>query len=982
MPANLPKLEALLQKPRSEKRILAFFQGMPEAERQTYSKHCSAWYRKQLKIQRDSMWNETPTGGMTFNSVELLPVAVVAAYCCCPFQVLRTGGWLTRIDMDLVCQALADRRPPWANQWMAHTLRSAAGGDWPHLRQLIIDGICDRPDDDHYVRLMIDGVSLKVKSVASRLEDDPDLLREDLWRIFQVPGVMRNESTFGYVDDAWLVGIVQLEKKGVLDRGKLFEAILSTPHMGFNQSQIKNFLNLHERLKPTSEELAERVADYAGLVDSPLAPVSKWSFELLRDIDQAIKLPLESLAEPLKTSLSQSTKARVRETLRWLADLLKRDDSQCAAVCEIGVSGLFHDKADVQAEVWKFLQKHVPSDESLIAQIREIQPHVAASTRKAITAWLRTLPSDIAQSAVSTPADGQSESTRDSERPLLKLAAEAKKQPKAWRKLCAIEELLKSDRRSPCQIPPVQFCGTEWQRLTAAEPLPPITELDELFEVASAVLESPDRFEDGERVIDALTRVPVDSSHTSYAPVKKRLNQLARRFEGLYFVGHRNQVDLVPLLQCWGGMRNILDLKKDVCKGHSRRPEGLVGFLSLRHQSIFDRLAAGQPVQLLGTMTHRGGWIDPQQVITRLKNVSDDSSLIASDLVLSLLRLAPDGRRDALRTLNRAKKLNSEFAQALRYALGGKVPIGETAPLWVAAARSRTPCDDDEDIEQRFPDLGPDAGRVARYQFRRDGHDVDVYADDSPRIEGYSFRYPPNPRFEFPTVIAHQFESVKSAAEALDTKPEPRECANAAATVWPLNRDSFYAHRYIPADDLDPLFDPCTPMNAPQSFALVQSMVSGYVVYAPEVTAAIDLAITTIQDGRYDAKQVGEYLAMNLDSVQRFTKALRAVSEVSSLHAWQVVQSILAIFDQPLPEKKPSRMSDLYSLLNELLQELDMPLPDHKIEALAPAAKGSSKTAKLVRQILEFSPSTPFDFEAVLAMAVEGRLSAERELAT
>ncbi len=73
-------------------------------------------------------------------------------------------------------------------------------------------------------------------------------------------------------------------------------------------------------------------------------------------------------------------------------------------------------------------------------------------------------------------------------------------------------------------------------------------------------------------------------------------------------------------------------------------------------------------------------------------------------------------------------------------------------------------------------------------------------------------------------------------------------------------------------------------------------------------------------------------------------------------------------------------MSDLYSLLNELLQELDMALPEDKIEALAPSAQGSSKSAKLVKQILAFSPETPFDFDSVLALALQGRLAAERVL--
>lgn len=980
MAADLSAFESLLQKPKSEKKILAFFQGMPESKRQSYSKHCSAWYKKQLKNQRDNLWQELPSGGITFNRKELLRVAVVAAYCCGPFELIKSGGWLTRIDIDLIYQALSDRRPAWASQWLAHYVASAQFSDWTRLRQLIREGVCEKPLEDHYIRLMIDGVSLKVKSVAARLEQDPDLLASDFWKIFQVPGVMRNESLHGYLDDAWLTGIIQLEKKGQLDRAQLFEAILSTPHMGFNQSQIKFFLDLHDRLKPTTKELGQRIPDYVGLVDSPLAPVSKWSFELLRSIDKQTPLPIETVAEVLRPSLCHSTKSRVKESLRWLQDLLKRDASNALAWSQIAVSGLTHEKADIQEEVWKFLQKHAPLDNALIARVQQVQPHVAASTRKAIAAWLKSAATDVAPTNEVTSNLSYERSARSDDRRLRQLAADAKKQSKAWRKLCAMDELLQASRGANFQIPPTRFWGTEFCRLDAAEPLRPIESLDELLELASAVLESNDRYEDGERVIDALTRVGPNPDHAAFGPLAKRLKQLARRFEGLYFIGERNRVDLVPLLQCWGGLRDAADLAKEVRKSHGPGPSGLVGFLSLRNRAIFDRLAGGRPVELLGTLTHHGGWIDPRQLVERLKSVSNDEALIESDLVLSLLRLAPDGRRVALKALNRTKRLKSEYAQALRYALGGQESIGDSAPLWVAAARSRTPYEDDELVEARFPNLGPDAGRVAKYRIHRSKDEIEVYAEDSPTIEGYTWNYPKHPRFDFPTVIPHQFLSVNSAVDSFDTKPEPRECANAAASVWPLNRDSFYANRYIPADDLDPLFDPCTPLNAPQSYALVQSLVSGYVVYAPEVAAAIDLAIAAIQDGRYDAQRVGEYMAMHLESVQRLAKALETIAATSRLHAFQIAQSILAIFDSPLPDKLPGRMSDLYSLLYELLQELDMALPEHKREALAPSAKGSSKTAKLVRQLLEFSPEGPFDVDWVLALAIEGRLLAGRVL--
>lgn len=975
MSSDLETLDALLQKPKSEKKILAFFAGMSESQRRGYSKHCATWYRKQLKEQRDNMWNET-SSGTSFNFSELLPPAVLAAYCCCSFQVIKTGGWLTRIDIDLVHRALADRRPSWASQWLEHYIRSARSTEWHGLRQLILDGICERPQDEHYIRLMIDGLSVKGRKVAVQLRKDPDLLANEFWQVFQVPGVIRNGGMFGYVDDRWADGIVQLEKNGELDRAKLFESILATPHMGFNRSQIKFFLDLHDRLKPTDDELRHRINDYVGLVDSPLAPVAKWSFERLRSLDDSAPLPLETIGEVLRNSFATAPKGQVKQSLRWLRDIIGRDPVNKAAVIGIAVSGLLHEKADVQAEVWKFLEKHAQGDEPFAERLQVVRPHVSASTRKAIEKWLR-------DAAVGTPAGKAETPTKRSPASdglLQPLAAEVEDRPKRWRKLCAVDELLAAAGQNPLLIPPTRFSGMEFQRLPLANPLPAVESLDELFDVAAAALESSERFEEGEQVIDALTRIAVDTEHAAYGPLKKRLNQLTRRFSRLFFIGAMNQVDLVPMLQCWAKTQSVAEIKKEVRKTNSPGPHGLVGVLSIRNRAIFERLAADQPMTLLGTMTHRGGWIDPRRLVERLKAVDDEGGLLEQDLVLSLLRLAPDGRRDALRELNRARKLKSEFAQALRYALGGTVKIGDSAPLWVAAARARSPYEDDLAVEKRFPNLGPDAGRVAKYQFQRNDGDFQVYAEGSPVCDAEYWRYPKKPLFDFPTVIPHQFVSGKSAVDAADTRPEPRECANAAATVWPLNRDGFYANRYIPADDLDPLFDPCTPIHAPQSMAIVQSLISGYVIYAPEVTAAVDLAIATIEDGRYDACQIGEFLAMYIESVQRFVKGLKTIAEVSALHSYQMAQTILAIFDHPLPDKLPARISDLYGLLYELLVELNMPVPQDKRERLAARAQGASKSAKLLKQILEFSPDAPFDAHSIIEPALAGRLSAERAL--
>jgi hypothetical protein len=65
---------------------------------------------------------------------------------------------------------------------------------------------------------------------------------------------------------------------------------------------------------------------------------------------------------------------------------------------------------------------------------------------------------------------------------------------------------------------------------------------------------------------------------------------------------------------------------------------------------------------------------------------------LASDLLQALLRLAPDGRGEALAL---AGDLRGEWAAAVRWALGGDARSGragqEAGALWIAAGRARAP---------------------------------------------------------------------------------------------------------------------------------------------------------------------------------------------------------------------------------------------------------------------------------------------------
>ncbi|MHA7133571.1 DUF6493 family protein [Oerskovia turbata] len=128
-------------------------------------------------------------------------------------------------------------------------------------------------------------------------------------------------------------------------------------------------------------------------------------------------------------------------------------------------------------------------------------------------------------------------------------------------------------------------------------------------------------------------------------------------------------------------------------------PDFLVGRLDEVAEVLH---GAAPPLTLLATPT-RGPWVEPSVLVARLLGATDAPRPL--DLVAALLRLAPDGRPDALRAWEVSERPEDEVGGVVRYALGGAppdapLPHGALARssrgLWVAAARARDPLASDD----------------------------------------------------------------------------------------------------------------------------------------------------------------------------------------------------------------------------------------------------------------------------------------------
>jgi hypothetical protein len=970
MPLDQDKLQNLLAQKTSSKKIVEFFKGASEANRKKLSGFCIKNLKACLKDDRQAWLNSD------FSGSDLLIPATFAAYCTStPSQF--DLGWRTHVAGDLVYELLADRKPDWIEDWVERCCAQLNVLNFEDIRRLNKAGLCPVPTNDNFGRMMITSIDRSNKNPLAGLKRDPELLDEVIWRIFEVPYVMDLEMMIGYLSNDWADALVELSKQGLLDRQQLFERCFSAPNMGFNREQVKVFLYLHDALKPSLDERVGMLESYAALLESNIPTVVKWAFETLQTLDKDQAQDEQRLAEILRAALRSPTKSMIKAALKWLALLIKRTETCTESACLAATEGLLHEKPDVQTEAWKFIEKQASSTQAVVDELARLAPTTSASVRKQITKWLKE--NSAAEPTSGTSMDAE-ESAATSES-LNEAVALAKKCNKNLAALLGIPELLKAIKNQKLTIPPCSFDGTELARLWNREELKPIQSLEELVEVAALVLEDGSLVEDAERVLEALTCFPVagDAAALKIAdPIIKRAKKRSIRCAA--FCGAGADHDIVPVIEAWSGNRDrledLLELNQD--DRGAERGQGLTGFLGERSRAVMNRFIDKQPLSLLATPTHAGSWIDPLVLGKRLKKIKHEKDLLDFDQVLALLRMAPDNRTKALKA---AQEIPGEFAAAFRYACGEETKkIGKTYYLWVAAARARSPFEDDSLVEKKFPDLGVDAGLVGHYFVRDSGkkkkHAWDVttltYTDDSPKPKfdhkGWQTRSNADPLL--PTTAIH--EDPEHSAAHIDHEPCKPHTFDLAASVWPLARDTYF----LPTANVKPLFDVNTPLRELSTWGVIRALSDHWPFHR---AMGVDLSIAAIEDGRWDPSKAGRMIAVEIYFANRFTKTLTEIAAVSHLHAFQIAHSLIAMLAHR-PLNRPSSFAGLLELLYELLEEVQIKLEDATAREYLESIKGSSKAAKCAKRILSFEPDSPPDFNTIYQQALQGRLSANRRL--
>lgn len=963
--------------------VKAFFRGMSEQQRRSYAGTAKDWHKR---VTADR-FVELPGGPVATN--ELISGAAAALLCTGSYAELsKVPAWKLP-GGNTQFEILEARKPEWLEQWVEHCLgQERYWFSWRVVRRFVRAGLVPKPDHPNYILGMISGLARwdgqAGSTVKQRLEEDPELLDDEIWRLFEFEGggenSLANVDRFG--QDDWSLSLASYAEAGVISRERLMACCIEALQRDFNHYRAKWFATFYDLLSPTAEEAKRDAQAYLGLLSVSAPNIVSWALKKVQAQAKAKHYAPRDLALGLRPVLETRAKGQVKSVLKLLAQVAKGSAELRPIVAEGALLGLVHDDAEVQASAL-----------DLIEECGEPYPEALADRAEMVAASLRSrLSALIGQSSVAT-------ATPAAEQPQIDVASV----PAETRRLFCVDRLLAQPENGEWSVPAAVFDGTELPRLRLAHPIAAIADLDELVQVAAQVLESAASVDDFERFLDGISRLcdqRPDDFERRVSPLMKRIQQLTKN--GMApFVGEGPAADACGLIHAWvtGVAAKIRFEKKDelyrydryvvslgeaelVSYAHSKR--GLLVLLSHWVLSLSERVAAQQARPLLSAPSHTGGLLDPRILAERVA-AFQGASPPNLEVGLALLRLAHEEREAALGALGSPSKTEPEWKLAIRHALGAKVQVAKVAKslaLWGAAARARAPWSADAAVTNAFPKAGPDVGEPAIYAV--------VYQADKHGHVTLQFPKELKPQGKLDDCIPLVFHAERGERifdrDSLGSASESG--IRWVTTLWPTARESYFAAaltqlahnidwweaRWASKTFLEPLLDPATPLRQMGLLTLVSTLGAKE---PGEYGLATDIALAAIEDGRLGSDNLGsalrELLASGLIKPARWGKTLSDVARGSDAHAAVVKLALEQTLDALA--KPPRDFVKLLELLRELCVQLNHGVAGASRERLE-AVKGSNKVAKLAKAILVVPTEPSAELLAARASLVKMRVAA------
>ncbi len=782
---------------------------------------------------------------------------------------VASWGWAAAeaADYDVVTDVLRARGRPFV-ETLVRALEREDVQLWRLVRVAVRSGMIERPAEEGWIRGMIDGVGGwergGLDSVYHGLLADPELLADEVWRIFEVDcgSELRWAVTYEHVNDndgkrfhlergdnLWTYALTRLAEEGRLDRQRLLDASLDALMHDFRGTTIGWYVHFHDELEPTREEREARLTRYLMLLASPTPTIVKLGLEALKAIEDVV--PADELARAAPAPLTQRQKNLAVATLALLERAAARDANARPAVLEAAAQALAHERADVQERALTLIEQYTDEPES-------------------------TAP---ARAVVLGLADAVAPTLRERVSALTGFAPEVEREP------------------AP-RAAPLDTSEPRRERLTLAEAfatrprLEAVASVDELIELGAALLEAQGNGDDAERFLDGVSRLCGERPPERLtAGLVKQAREATAAYYGL---GGWNLIGTV--VKAWAAGERP---PKRSYRGSA------IAFLLDRVNEVALRAARQQPRALLACPTHSGGWLDPdilaerEHGFGRFRNRPNPADRFQAQLraaTLSPPRLVP--------AIERRKRWQFSEPEP-RLAVRAEGDLSALGPLQEAA-------------------LALDRGSDDRYWWA------------APPAWGGFDRL-----------------GVEWCLTVVPSLPELAFAGAAGSCLTMIEGASGYNH---PEVVFQYALDPAVPLEPIAWLALATALLAKKEdVRRP----AVDLIIESVEDGRFDARELGGAVVWLLDKqlgkLPRLVPALRDFSRVSPAHAGAVVTTIDALLGAV--EKTPNRLHALLELAVELVAatgaRIESAAARQTLQRIDGEVSKSARVGKLARDLLD-----------------------------
>lgn len=814
----------------------------------------------------------------------------------------------------------------------------------------------------------------------------------------------------------WRLILIELANKGEIDRSRLLEYTFewlarlsgdrdSRPTASFasNTSPTEWFQQLHDELNLSADERNAQVLRYIGLLSVRDVATLTWSVKALSSCSRNV-LPLDDLVANLPRVFYHKRKEPALAALQFVDQLYKENSELLMACTDLVIEAFEHSNSEVQKKALSFLKRtKALSNPSVAAQLEPKLERLSALMRKEVTDLLRVQRA-ISGSVETVPRDSDSESDdsvsgddfgTENVRVLpfaKKSLAEDTQQAVSTREelLALIQEVshLKGElavaagipaaieAAKESRVPPaLTLKSMEIPRLDESKRIQPVETLDELIFLFLHVVERSASTDDGERLMDGVSRLHHLHPPEFDAMVSSLKRKLEQSLNAVETLGDNAMVPYyVKLAHAWlkarapkAGFAIIQELKNAFSEALFSPVfgTGVVAsnaFLHERAAAITRTIKRGCPFPLLAAPTHAGGWIDPLAIPERLavwekRNVIPENA----DLIQALLRLAPEHRTDALNLIPPHK---AEHIRAIRWALGAEMNgDAQTPALWVAALRCREPEGNSSYLANRFRLLGPDSAHAATYVDQ-----TEEYAKRQNSIYGINFTQPSQSNLPISVLpeVKNRGELRMFPTELLHVNSVFFEAEPMMELYYPLHRESFFANQanrtamFLTssgtywASEWNALFDSDNGLTGMGTWMLVISLSAKQ---SEAARLAIDATIAGIEETRLDGEKFGFVMARffrtGFITLTRWMTAFKDISRISPLHTefcFQALENCLANIGDEYKAKPPVPMIEC---LYDSAQSAKSRINNRACRAFLEGIQSKGKAAKLAKLLLE-----------------------------